>query len=278
MPAGMRKLRRIGVAGCGRMGAPMLAALRAAGVDARGFDIRPPSEFGPLAPAMTDDPATFADDLDTLITVVRDIAQTEDVLFGAQGFCAVPALRRVILCSTLSPRYVRDLRERVPAQITLIDAPVSGAQVAAQEARLSFMLGGDPADLDAAQPLFDAMGAHFHRMGDFGAGMQAKVLNNLLAAANTAMTRLVLDWADAAGMDEGKLLALIHTSSGQNWFASGFDEIEFARDGWAEDNTIGILVKDVESALDAAPDGADTTLPELVKAAIRALPPRARSE
>ncbi len=264
----------VGVAGCGRMGAPMLAALRAAGIPARGFDIRPPADYGPLAPAMTDDPAAFARDLTTLVTVVRDIPQTEDVLFGAQNLLAAPGLERVLLCSTLSPRYVRDLRARVPGHIALIDAPMSGAQIAAQEARLSFMLGGAAADLDAAQPLFDAMGAHFHRMGDYGAGMQAKVLNNLLAAANTAMTRLVLDWADEAGVDEDKLLALIHTSSGQNWFASGFDAIEFARDGWAPDNTIGILVKDVESALDAAPEGADTSLPDTVKSAIRALTAR----
>lgn len=256
------------------MGAPMLAALRAAGFRARGFDIRAPGEFGALAPAMSDDPAAFADRLETLITVVRDIAQTEDVLFGAQNFTAAPSLRRVILCSTLSPRYVRDLRARMPAHITLIDAPMSGAQIAAQQARLSFMLGGDDADLDATQPLFDAMGAHFHRMGGYGAGMQAKVLNNLLAAANTAMTRLVLDWADAAGLDQDRLLALIDTSSGQNWFASGFEQIEFSRDGWAPDNTIGILVKDVASALDAAPEGADTALPETVQAAIRALTPR----
>lgn len=276
MPGGDSRtdIAGIGIAGCGRMGAPMLAALRAAGIAARGFDIRPPSEFGPLAPAMTDDPAEFARELHTLITVVRDIEQTEDVLFGAQSFLAAPGLARVILSSTLSPRYVRDLRARVPGHIVLIDAPMSGAQVAAQEARLSFMLGGEVADLDAAQPLFDAMGAHFHRMGGYGAGMQAKVLNNLLAAANTAMTRLVLDWADAAGVDEDKLLALIDTSSGQNWFASGFDRIEFARDGWGPDNTIGILTKDVDSALDAAPDGADTTLPGTVKAAIRALTPR----
>ncbi|TDK48031.1 NAD(P)-dependent oxidoreductase [Antarcticimicrobium luteum] len=267
-------LTGIGVAGCGRMGAPMLAALRAAGIDARGFDVRSPSEFGALAPAMTDDRVEFAHGLHSLITVVRDIPQTEDVLFGAQNFLAAPGLARVILCSTLSPRYVRALRARVPDHITLIDAPMSGARIAAQEARLSFMLGGDAADLDAAQPLFDAMGAHFHRMGGYGAGMQAKVLNNLLAAANTAMTRLVLDWADAAGVDEDKLLALIDTSSGQNWFASGFDRIEFARDGWGPDNTIGILTKDVDSALDAAPDGADTTLPDTIKAAIRALTPR----
>ena len=151
---------------------------------------------------------------------------------------------------------------------------MSGAQIAAEQARLSFMLGGDSDDLQAAQPLFSAMGKHFHHMGAYGAGMQAKVLNNLLAASNTAMTRLVLDWADQSGLDEGKLLNLIHTSSGQNWLASGFNDIEFARDGFAPDNTIGILVKDVASALDAAPSDADTALPELIQTAIKNLKPR----
>lgn len=264
----------IGVAGCGRMGLPMLAALRAAGFDARGFDIRPPGDFAHMPGAVTANASDFSQNLDTLLTVVRDIAQTEDVLFGAQSFLSARHLSRVILCSTLSPRYVRDLRARVPDHIRLIDAPMSGAQIAAEQARLSFMLGGEPSDLDAAQPLFDAMGAHFHRMGPYGSGMQAKVLNNLLAASHTAMTRLVLDWADTAGLDETRLLNLIATSSGQNWFASGFDDIEFARDGHDTDNTIAILVKDVESALDAAPEGADTTLPETIRNAIRALTPR----
>ena len=203
----MRSL--IGVAGCGRMGGPMLAALRAADLPARGYDVVP-SEMGHI----TDDIAVFSEDLDTLITVVRDIDQTDAVLFGDQNFTAIPSLRRI------------------------------------------------------------AMGKHFHHMGAYGAGMQAKVLNNLLAASNTAMTRLVLDWADQSGLDEGKLLNLIHTSSGQNWLASGFNDIEFARDGFAPDNTIGILVKDVASALDAAPSDADTALPELIQTAIKNLKPR----
>ena len=267
----------IGVAGCGRMGAPMLAALRRAGFPAKGFDIRPPSDFAGKDHGITDDIAVFSQDLKILISVVRDIAQTEQVFFTDQKLIHAKHLDCVILCSTLSPRYVRALRARVPDHIALIDAPMSGAQVAAEEARLSFMLGGAPADLDAAQPLFDAMGSHFHRMGPYGSGMQAKVLNNLLAAANTAMTRLVLEWGDAAGLDEAALLALIHTSSGQNWFASNFDQIEFSRDGLSEDNTIGILVKDVESALDAAPQGTDTTLPRSVQTAIRSLRPRPSS-
>ncbi|WP_247743508.1 NAD(P)-binding domain-containing protein [Shimia sp. R10_1] len=266
----------IGIAGCGRMGAPMLTALRATGFDAKGFDVRPPSDFGALAPHILPLP-DFAAQLTTLITVVRDIEQTDDVLFGAQNLIATaPDLTTVIISSTLSPRYVRALRERVPPHITLIDAPMSGAAIAAKEARLSFMLGGDPQDIASHQSLFEVMGAHFHHMGAFGAGMQAKVLNNLLAASNTAMTRLVLDWADQSGIEERALLDLIHTSSGQNWLASGFEEIEFARDGWEADNTIGILTKDVASALDAAPDGADTALPDLIKTQIRALKTRPR--
>lgn len=260
----------IGVAGCGRMGLPMLDNLRNMGVRAKGFDV---ADVG--SAWVTQDTVRFAQDLETLITVVRDQPQTDEVLFGSQNFVeTAPKLSRIIISSTLSPRYVRDLRNRVPSHITLIDAPMSGAQVAAERASLSFMLGGSKDDIEAAQHLFLAMGKHMHHMGDFGAGMQAKVLNNLLAASNTAMTRLVLDWADQAGLDEGKLLRLIHTSSGQNWFASGFNDIEFARDGLQDDNTIGILVKDVASALDGAPQNADTRLPRQVQDTIRTLKPR----
>ncbi len=260
----------IGVAGCGRMGKPMLAALRSMGLRAKGFDV-----VAKDSDWITTDEARFGADLRTLITVVRDIDQTEDVLFGAQNFInAAPKLDRIIISSTLSPRYVRALRQRVPEHIVLIDAPMSGAQIAAERAELSFMLGGEPSHLDEAQMIFASMGKHFHRMGAFGSGMQAKVLNNMLAASHTAMTRMVLDWADEAGLDETALLDLIHTSSGQNWLASGFDDIEFARDGHDESNTIGILVKDVASAIDAAPDGADLTPARVIQGMIRDLKPR----
>lgn len=255
----------IGIAGCGRMGFGMLANLRKAGFDARGFDVRPMAGVG-------QDVAAFADGLETLITVVRDSAETDAVLFEEQALVrSASDLKRIVISSTLSPRYVKALRARVPDRITLIDAPMSGAQVKAEAGTLTFMTGG-PAD--QVMPALQAMGTTIHDMGDFGAGMTAKVLNNLLAASHTAMTRLVLDWADMQGLDEGKLLALINTASGQNWLASGFNEIEFARDGYAEDNSIGILFKDVAAALDIA-GGADTSLPRAVQQAIRQLQPRA---
>ncbi|MEP1200592.1 NAD(P)-dependent oxidoreductase [Tateyamaria sp.] len=260
----------IGVAGCGRMGAPMLDALRDGTSHAMGFDV-----VGKGPDHITTDLDAFAPQLETLFSVVRDAGETDALLFDTQNLIAVaPNLRRIFICSTLSPRYVHTLRARVPDHITLIDAPMSGAQAGAQDRSLSFMLGGAQGDIDDAIPLLSLMGRHFHHMGPYGSGMQAKVLNNLLAASHTAMTRLVLDWADATGLDTDRLLALIETSSGQNWLASGFDTIEFAKDGHAADNSIGILVKDVAAALDAAPDGADTALPQLVQATVRALTPR----
>jgi len=263
---------KIGVAGCGRMGLPMAKALRDAGFNIQGFDVRPLTKFGSFQNSMTLNPTDFGKDLTILFTVVRDQQQTDDVLFHTQNLIAkADKLTHIIISSTLSPKYVRELRDRVPQHIRLIDAPMSGAAIAAEEKRLSFMLGGEPEDITHIQPYLNAMGKHFHLMGGFGAGMAAKVLNNLLAASSTVATRLALDWADALGIDETRLLNLMHTSSGQTWFGSNFNDIEFARDGFDSENTIGILKKDVEAAMDGAPDNADLNLPLTLIAMIEKL-------
>ena len=265
---------KIGLAGCGRMGLPMARGLARAGLDVTGFDIRPPAEFGDFAPRMVVEPAAFAADREAIITVVRDIDQTEDLLFRRQAILShARRLRWLVISSTLSPRYLADIAPRLPAGATLVDAPMSGAQVAAEEARLSFMLGGAGSDLDALEPVFRAMGKRLHRMGPTGAGMTAKVLNNFVAACSTIGTRWVLERAAELGVERERLLALMHDSSGQTWFGSNFDRIEFARDGYHPENTIGILKKDVESCLDTVAPPTRAGLPEAVVAALAGLRP-----
>lgn len=262
----------IGLAGCGRMGLPMLLAMRSAGFNAVGFDIRPAGDFGDDAVAVGFNPDKFSRPLTIMFSVVRDISQTEALLFEDQAVLShAPNLTHLVICSTLSPNYIQNLQARLPKHIQLIDAPMSGAAIAAEERRLSFMLGGNDAQLAPIQPMLKAMGQHFHRMGPVGAGMTAKVLNNLVAASSTAATRLALDWAAQQGVDQNKFLTLLNVSSGQTWFGSGFEDIEFSRDGFQPDNTIGILKKDVESALDAAPNGADTSLPKALIEALQTL-------
>ena len=265
---------KVGLAGCGRMGLGMARAMARAGLEVTGFDIRPVHEFGDFALRMVADPGDFAADREVLLTVVRDIAQTEALLFDDQAVLGrAPALRYLVVCSTLSPRYVEALADRLLPGLALVDAPMSGAQVSADEAQLSFMLGGAAADLDVLEPMFRTMGSKIHRMGPTGAGMTAKVLNNFVAGAEVAAVRRVLDWADDLGLDRDRLMALMHDSSGQTWFGSNFEAIEFSRDGYDPDNTIGILKKDLESCLDAVDPDQHAGLPEAIIDAIAALRP-----
>ena len=267
--------RHVGVAGCGRMGLPMARSLRAAGFHVSGYDIRPPVEFGDFADSMVPDAQKLSELCDVVFTVVRDAAQTDSLLFGEKGLLVQQnSIKYLVVCSTLSPKYITELQRRINPHIILIDAPMSGAQIAASEARLSFMLGGLKADLDAIQPFLSAMGQTFHHMGGTGAGMTAKVLNNFVAASSVVAVRQALDWADELNVDEDKLLALMHDSSGQTWFGTGFNHIEFSRDGYAENNTIGILKKDVLCALDAVEHQPDQGLPAQLLSRLQNMKPR----
>lgn len=265
---------KIGVAGCGRMGLGMARAMVRAGLDVTGFDVRPVSEFGEFANRMAADPASFASDREVILTVVRDIAQTEALLFVDQAILSkAPALKYLLVCSTLSPRYVATLRARVPSHITVIDAPMSGAQFKADSGELTFMLGGEDADLDLLEPMLSTMGSKIHRMGPPGAGITAKVLNNFVAGSATAGVRQALAWADDLGMDRMRLLSLMNDSSGMTWFGLNFEQIEFSRDGYDPENTIGILKKDLESCLDAVDPDTHEGFPTAVVSAIGGLKP-----
>ena len=91
----------IGVAGCGRMGMGMLRNLQKAGFAARGFDVRHIKDVGT-------DVSAFAEGLTTLFTVVRDTAEMDALLFDDQAIIAhAPTLQRIVICSTLSPKYVK---------------------------------------------------------------------------------------------------------------------------------------------------------------------------
>jgi 3-hydroxyisobutyrate dehydrogenase-like beta-hydroxyacid dehydrogenase len=131
----------IGVAGCGRIRFGMLTNLRKAGLNARGFDIR-------QIDGVETNINAFAQGLTTVFTVVRDTAETDALLFDVQALVAkAQSLQRVVISSTLSPKYVEGLRARVPEGIALIDALMSGAQVKANAGILTFMTGGPTAEI-----------------------------------------------------------------------------------------------------------------------------------
>ncbi len=277
MPVDPRGRVTVGVAGCGSMGAPMARRLRDAGFDVLGFDIRPPREFGDLAPAMVADAGDFARSVDIVISVVRDEAQTLDLCFERQGlFAAGGRIRTLVLASTLPPRVVHAVRRRLDARVSLVDAPMSGAPVGAREGSLTFMVGGGRGCEDDLDPLFRSMGGTVHYCGALGSGMTVKVLNNYVAVASVLAVRRVLDAAPGLGIDPRLLREVMRSSSGGTWFGNGFDRIDWSREGYDPGNTIGILEKDLAAARDALGALADPGREQFdtaLELALRVLPP-----
>lgn len=258
----------IGVAGCGAMGLPMAENLHKAGFDVWGYDVRPVSEFGSFQDRMITDPAAFTSKIDTLISVVRDIKQTDDLLFDDQGVMTRDDHpKTVVLSSTLSPRYVVEVEKRLTGQATVIDAPMSGAPYRAREGTLTFMTGGDKITIGLLQSAFSAMGNEVHYMGPTGAGAATKVSNNLCAAAGVVAVRRALAASKAYGIEQSDMLAVMRSSSGSTWYGDNLDKIDWADEGYDPTNTMGILEKDVSSFVDAL-DGTNTMTPGLFENAI----------
>jgi len=264
------------VAGCGAMGLPMAQCLLGANFIVHGFDVRPINEFGQFSGYMLSDAAQI-ETSDVLLCVVRDEAQILDLCFEQQcvfGRGKYPSI--LVICSTVSPRFIKSLAMRLPTDVTLVDAPMSGAAHGAQGGALTFMVGGSDSSIKHLMPVFQAMGRQIFIAGKIGAGMTLKVLNNYVTANSVAAVRRVHEMASVLGVDQGQLRQVMAASSGSTWFGNQFDQIDWSREGYDVANTIGILEKDVLSAMDALEPHTSLTqsgLDQAILSALRALNP-----
>lgn len=250
---------RVLVAGCGAMGLPMAENLEIAGFEVVGFDVREDEVLRASSVTMLGSVLEAA--ADVVLLVVRTAKDIHDVCFDVQGIFSnenPKAPAHVIVSSTVAKPDVLALRQRLPEHVSLVEAPMSGAPVAAREKRLSFMLAGDEKILDLHQPLFDAMGVHCFRVGELGCGMLVKTMNNTLAAASVLVTRRVLADARIEGVNEALLMNVLNASSGGTWFSKNFDSIDWANEGYSPESTIGILEKDVRCAMASLSRETDT--------------------
>ncbi len=241
----------IGVAGCGAMGLPMLKQLLQAGFNGRGYDIRPANDYVGFEQHMEPDAKAFGEQIDILVSVVRDRAQTEDLFFKEQKiFTHKTYPRIVIISSTLSPDQFSDLAANLPPDVIVLDAPMSGAPIGAINGDLTFMVGCAPEPFEYLLPLFQAMGKQITHTGPAASGMAIKVLNNYVAACSAVAVRKVLGAALTHGLDQTMMLDVMKASSGATWFGDNFEAIDWARQGYEDGNTIAILEKDVNCALE----------------------------
>ena len=248
---------KIGLAGCGNMGLPMLNAMLSKNIDAKGYDIERKTSLLSLGKDFVSSKKKFFDDRNIIISVVRDASDTVELCQGNNGLFEQRSSKVLIIASTLSPKFVVDLKSKAPKNITIIDAPMSGATIAAREARLTFMVGCEKVFFNYIEPLLGVMGARINHIGNYGSGMMVKVLNNFIAASAVVSVRHVLHQAQKFELDIDALFKTIDTSSGQTWFGTNRAHIEWFKENFENDNTMGILKKDVEAYVDSFENESD---------------------
>jgi 2-hydroxy-3-oxopropionate reductase len=216
-------MERVGFVGLGIMGTPMARnALKA------GFPVtvtnRTSARAKPLADAgatVVATPREVAASSDLVVTMVTSSPDVEAVTFGPDGIAAgAHADLLVVDMSTISPAASREIAERAAANrppFKTLDAPVSGGEVGAIEARLAIMVGGDEADVKRAMPLFEALGKTIVHIGDHGAGQACKLANQIAVAINNLGVSEALVFAKAQGIDLERTRQVIAGGAGSSW-------------------------------------------------------------
>ena len=202
-------MANIGFIGLGIMGKPMAGHLVAAGHTVHVYDLNPEpvrelASKGGVACASNKE---VAQKTDIIITIVPDTPDVEAVLFGKDG--VAEGLRPgsiVVDMSSISPIATKEFASKLEALgAKMLDAPVSGGQVGAENATLSIMVGGPPDVFEQIKPYFELMGKNIVHIGGAGDGQTCKVANQIVVALTIEAVAEALLFASKAGADPAKV-------------------------------------------------------------------------
>jgi 3-hydroxyisobutyrate dehydrogenase len=244
---------RLGFIGLGLMGKPMTLRLLAAGyavtVWNRSRDkMLPLIEKGAQGAAS---PAEVARAAEIILMCVTDQHAAEQVLFGPDGIAAGGAHGKLVVdFSSIAPAAARAYAERLERErgMGLVDAPVSGGTVGAEQGTLAIMAGGRAEHVERARPVVAHLAQRFTRMGDAGAGQVTKLCNQVIVGCLFPVIAEAVRLAEAAGVDAKMLPAALKGGFADSLPLQVFGARMAARQFEPPLGAVSIMLKDLENA------------------------------
>ncbi|MBW4706794.1 NAD-binding protein [Roseobacter sp. YSTF-M11] len=243
------------VIGLGSMGFGMAKSLLRAGHVTYGYDLNPQQ----VAAFRKDGGAEgtleqVAGDLDALVVVVLNAAQTQDVLFGEDGIAtALKSGAVVIACATVAPDFAREMETKCASLgLHYLDAPISGGAKKAAEGALSVMAAGTPAAFKAADPILEATAASIFKLGDAaGPGSAMKAVNQLLAGVHIAAMAEAITFGMTQGVAPQTFVDVISKCAGTSWMLENRAP-HIVNGDYTPHSSVNIWPKDLGIVLDVA--------------------------
>ena len=202
-------MAEIGFIGLGIMGKPMAGHLLKAGHKVYVYDIVPASvaELKQQGAIPCGSSKEVAEKVNIVFLIVPDTPDVDAALFGKNGIAeGIKTGSIVVDMSSISPIATKEFAKKLKAKgVEMLDAPVSGGQVGAQNASLSIMVGGPTEVFEKIKPFFELMGKNIVLVGGNGDGQTCKVANQIIVALNIEAVGEALLFASKAGADPAKV-------------------------------------------------------------------------
>ncbi len=195
------------------MGKPMAGHLIKAGHEVSVYDLNsaPVQELSSKGASACKSNKEVAQKSEIIFIIVQDTPDVEAVLFGKDGL--VEGLKPssiVVDMSSISPIATKEFAKKLAGmKVKMLDAPVSGGQVGAENATLSIMVGGETEVFEKIKPYFQLMGKNIVHVGGNGDGQTCKVANQIVVALNIEAVGEALLFASKAGADPVKVRAAL---------------------------------------------------------------------
>ena len=245
---------KIGFIGTGVMGSSMARNLMKAGYPVSVYT-RTKEKAEKLieeGAAWAASPKELAKEADIVISIVGYPQDVEEIYLGAAGVLAVKEGGAVIDMTTSSPALARRIFVTAKERgVAALDAPVSGGDIGAQEARLAIMVGGERESFEKYQNIFAAMGKTVRYFGAAGSGQFVKMSNQIAIASNMLGVAEAMAYAKKSGLDARAVQQTIATGAAGSWSLANLAPKMLAGD-WSPGFFIKHFLKDMRIAIESA--------------------------
>jgi len=217
---GLTSIKNIGFIGLGIMGQSMAGHLLAAGYQVNVYNRTKSKTDALVAKGATwfNTPGEVAAESSLIITMVGFPSDVEEVYFGESGVIASANKAILIDMTTSSPSLARKIAAEASKKgLAFLDAPVSGGDIGARDAKLTIMVGGEQADFEHVLPILQKLGTSIVLQGGVGMGQHTKMCNQIVIASTIIGVAEGLSYAKKIGLDPAVVLQSIGGGA-----ASGF--------------------------------------------------------
>ncbi|SDM06353.1 NAD(P)-dependent oxidoreductase [Bacillus sp. OK048] len=245
----------IGFIGTGVMGKSMAGNLLAAGYQLILYS-RTKEKAGELldkGAQWVKTPGEMAKKATIIITMVGYPSDVEEIYLGENGLVSNGQPGSFLIDMTTSaPSLAMKISKAAKEKgIHAIDAPVSGGDIGAKEAKLSIMVGGEAEDFEAIKPLLNLLGTNIVYQGKAGAGQHTKMCNQIAIASNMIGVCEAIIYAEKAGLDPESVLKSITTGAAGSWSLSNLAP-RMLNGNFEPGFYIKHFIKDMKIAIDEA--------------------------